>query len=73
VPRPEVMHNRKFRNMVKYFHAGDSASAAEIQTICKKYYQPVSLEPIKLNNNKVAQGTIEVWVYADSSTYSQGY
>jgi hypothetical protein len=73
VPSAEQIAKKPFKNIIKYFHPEDSSTAEKIRTVCEKYYSAIQIKQISLNSNKVAQGTIEVWVHIDSSAQSSGY
>ncbi len=63
VPSFEVITDKQFKNMIKYFHPEDKATAEKIQAVCNKFYtEQLSIQPINLNSNKVSPGTIEVWL-----------
>lgn len=71
VPSAELIKNKPFKSIVKYFHDGDSAIAKNIAAVCKKYYSfEVPPRKINLKNNQVPLRTVEVWLFKDSVTNS---
>jgi hypothetical protein len=64
VPSPEIIANRQFENMVRYFHPEDSVAAKKIKAVCDHYYSsPFNKQYVGYYGKKVAKGTLEVWVY----------
>ena len=71
VPSAELIKNKPFRSLIKYFHDGDSTIAKNIAVVCRKYYSfDVPPRKINLKNNQVPRHTVEVWLFKDSVTNS---
>ncbi len=62
VPTAEVISNKPFNNIIKYFHREDEQVAMTIQSVCQKYYTNAPVQLISKDSDKVTRGTIEVWV-----------
>ena len=69
VPSAEIIKNKPFKTLIKYFYDEDSTIAKNIAEVCKKYYVfEVPARKIFLKNNQVSKRTVEVWLFKDSVT-----
>ena len=69
VPSAELVTGRKYKNIIRFFHAEDSLAAKKIKDVCKEYYSnPFTIQFIPYYTKKVAKGTLEVWVYYESDS-----